>query len=210
MAAGVPVYVCATASIPIAAGLIHMGSSPGAALAFLISGPATNAATFTTLWKVLGRRSALLYMATVAISAIGFGLLLNAIVMIIGSRVPHLGGHVHGEAAPIWSHAWAILLLGVLAISYVASWRDNAAAAAKKTRTGASTDQRVELAVTGMTCDHCATAVRKALADRPGVSSTEVDVPNGRVIVTGRPLNPESLAEMISALGYPARVTAAA
>ncbi|GAG17782.1 unnamed protein product, partial [marine sediment metagenome] len=61
MAAGVPVYVCATASVPIAAGFMHMGASPGAALAFLIAGPATNAATFTTIWKVLGQRTAILY-----------------------------------------------------------------------------------------------------------------------------------------------------
>jgi hypothetical protein len=42
---GVPIYVCATASIPIAAGFLHMGASFGAVLAFLIAGPATNAAT---------------------------------------------------------------------------------------------------------------------------------------------------------------------
>ena len=57
MAAGVPIYVCATASVPIAAGFMHMGASPGAALAFLISGPATNLATFTTVWKLLGARA---------------------------------------------------------------------------------------------------------------------------------------------------------
>ena len=49
MLAGVPVYVCATASVPIAAALIHAGASPGAALAFLIAGPATNAAALTTV-----------------------------------------------------------------------------------------------------------------------------------------------------------------
>ena len=69
-----PLYVCATASVPIAVGLMHMGASPGAAFAFLIAGPATNAATFTTIWKVLGRRSALLYLGTVAASAVVGGL----------------------------------------------------------------------------------------------------------------------------------------
>lgn len=207
IAAGVPVYVCATASIPIAAGLIHLGASPGAALAFLIAGPATNAATITTLWKVLGRRSAMLYMVTVAISAIGFGLLLDAIVSVTGSRVPDLGGHVHGgEAAAIRSHVWAILLLGVLAVSYVVSWRQRMTARAEEAPTGTPTDQRVELAVGGMTCDHCANVVRKALADQPGISSAEVDVHNGRVIVTGQTLNPESLVEMICSLGYSARL----
>ncbi len=207
MAAGVPVYVCATASIPIAAGLIHLGASPGAALAFLIAGPATNAATITTLWKVLGRRSAMLYMVTVAMSAIGFGLLLNGLVTVTGSRVPDLGGHVHGgEAAAIRSDLWAILLLGVLAVSYIVTWRQKITARAEEAATVTPTDQRVELAVSGMTCEHCANIVRKTLADQPGISSTEVDVDKGRVVVTGQTLNPESLVEMISSLGYSARL----
>ncbi len=71
MALGIPVYVCASASVPIAAGLIHLGASPGAALAFLIAGPATNAATITTVWKLLGPRTVFLYLLTIAVSAVG-------------------------------------------------------------------------------------------------------------------------------------------
>ena len=59
MAVGIPLYVCATASTPVAASLIGAGLSPGAALVFLISGPATNSAALTTLWKILGRRAAI-------------------------------------------------------------------------------------------------------------------------------------------------------
>lgn len=212
MAAGVPVYVCATASIPIAAGLIHMGASPGAALAFLIAGPATNAATFTTLWKVLGRRSALLYMTTVAISAIGFGLLLNAIVAVTGSRVPQLGGHVHGsEAAAIRSHVWAIVLLAVLAASYLSSWRSAGrrgdATAEARTGSAATAAERLELLVTGMTCSHCVAGVRTALTTSPGVSTAEVDLTSGRVTIEGHNLKPEALTAAVAALGYQARVS---
>ena len=63
MAAGLPIYVCATASVPLAAGLMHLGASPGAALAFLIAGPATNAATLSVVWKLLGRRTVAVYLA---------------------------------------------------------------------------------------------------------------------------------------------------
>ena len=73
MALGIPIYVCASASVPIAAGLIHLGASPGAALAFLIAGPASNAATITTVWKLLGRRTVFLYLLTIAVSAVGAG-----------------------------------------------------------------------------------------------------------------------------------------
>ena len=62
MLLGLPLYVCASASVPIAAGLIHAGVLPGAALAFLISGPASNAATLATVWKLFGRRTTLLYL----------------------------------------------------------------------------------------------------------------------------------------------------
>ena len=74
---GIPVYVCATASVPVAAALIMKGLSPGAALVFLMTGPATNAASFLTIWKTMGRRTALIYIATVAGCALLSGLLLD-------------------------------------------------------------------------------------------------------------------------------------
>ena len=88
MLAGVPVYVCATASVPLAAVFMHAGASPGAALAFLIAGPATNAATFTTIWKVLGRRTAGLYLVTIAVSAVACGLLLDGLFKAVGATAP--------------------------------------------------------------------------------------------------------------------------
>jgi len=77
MVLGIPVYVCATASVPIAAAMMIKGISPGAALVFLMTGPATNAAAIATLWKVLGKRSALIYLGVVVISALGSGLLMD-------------------------------------------------------------------------------------------------------------------------------------
>ncbi len=120
MAAGVPVYVCATASVPIAAGLMHMGGSPGAALAFLIAGPATNAASFTTVWKVLGRRTAVLYLLTVGGSALGFGLLLDWLMPIAAVSLPKLADHTHVQAEGGWPyHVAAAALLVVLLYSYL-------------------------------------------------------------------------------------------
>ena len=77
MLLGIPVYVCATASVPVAAALIMKGLSPGAALVFLMTGPATNAASFATIWKTMGRRTALTYIATVAACALVSGILLD-------------------------------------------------------------------------------------------------------------------------------------
>ncbi len=114
-----PLYVCASASVPIAAGLIHAGASPGAALAFLISGPASNPATITTVWKLLGRRTALLYLLAVALSAVGGGLLLDWLMPAMHAVVPALTAHVHPTMESDWlGPLSAVLLLAVIAYSY--------------------------------------------------------------------------------------------
>jgi uncharacterized membrane protein YraQ (UPF0718 family) len=73
LAVGIPMYVCSTGSIPIAVGFVHMGFSPGAALVFLVAGPATNAATIATLWTRIGKRGTALYLAAIAVSALAAG-----------------------------------------------------------------------------------------------------------------------------------------
>ena len=79
MILGIPVYVCATASVPVAVALIAKGVSPGTAMVFLMTGPATNAAAFMTIWAGLGKRTAITYIATVAGCAIAAGLVLDEI-----------------------------------------------------------------------------------------------------------------------------------
>ncbi len=74
---GIPVYVCATASVPIAAAMILKGLSPGAALIFLMTGPATNAAAIVTIWQQLGKLPATIYLLSVAGASLVFGILLD-------------------------------------------------------------------------------------------------------------------------------------
>jgi uncharacterized membrane protein YraQ (UPF0718 family) len=81
---GIPLYVCSSASVPIALAFIKAGLSPGAALVFLITGPATNAATLTTLWKIIGKKQLAVFLATLATCALGAGFLINFFT-------PHLG-----------------------------------------------------------------------------------------------------------------------
>ena len=77
---GIPMYVCATASTPIAAGLIMAGISPGTALVFLMAGPATNISTLGVIGKELGRRSLIAYLSGVTAIALVSGLLLDYLV----------------------------------------------------------------------------------------------------------------------------------
>jgi len=112
MLLGIPVYVCATASVPVAAAMIMKGLTPGAALVFLMTGPATNAASFVTIWKVLGTRTAIAYLAAVAGCALASGILLDYIAA---------GMNIQVAAGPHWmlpeaiKYASALALLVILA-----------------------------------------------------------------------------------------------
>jgi hypothetical protein len=78
--AGVPIYICASASTPIAAVLMAKGVSPGAALVFLLVGPATNFASFLVIGRRLGTRTAVIYLATLIISALALGFATDALL----------------------------------------------------------------------------------------------------------------------------------
>ena len=81
---GIPLYVCSSGSVPIALAFIKAGISPGAALIFLITGPATNAATLTTLWKIIGRKQLIVFLLTLAGCALAAGFLMNAMGVQLG------------------------------------------------------------------------------------------------------------------------------
>jgi uncharacterized membrane protein YraQ (UPF0718 family)/copper chaperone CopZ len=207
MAAGVPVYVCATASVPIAAGFIRMGVSPGAALAFLIAGPATNAATLTTIWKVLGRRTMVLYLATIAGSAIVAGLLLDWLFRVMHWAPPLMGAQVHAGGHGGWlPHLWAVALVAVVALSFILSTRrhEEHGAAEERAAGDASGEQRLEMRVSGLRCSHCADSVGRALGECDGVRWAEVSLKSGRALVLGHDLDPQQLASAVADLGYTA------
>ena len=73
----IPMYICSTASVPLALSFINLGISPGAVLIFLIIGPATNTLTLTTLWKIIGKKETILFIGSIIINAVIFGILLN-------------------------------------------------------------------------------------------------------------------------------------
>jgi len=104
-------YICATASTPIAAAMILKGVSPGAALVFLLAGPATNITSLTVLLGVLGKRATVIYMGAIAISAICFGLVVDKIYLLLGTSLS--ATVIQGsEMAPEWiQFAGAVLLL---------------------------------------------------------------------------------------------------
>ncbi len=83
---GIPMYVCSTSSIPIAVSFILSGISPGAAFVFLFTGPVTNAASLVMLVKSLGKKTVSIYIASVAVCAIAFGILLDVVVQFVDQQ----------------------------------------------------------------------------------------------------------------------------
>ncbi|AXQ29102.1 hypothetical protein D0B54_10565 [Solimonas sp. K1W22B-7] len=91
---GMPMYVCSAAATPLVAVLIAAGVSPGAAIAFLLTGPATNVATFGVLAKLHDRRHALAFAVITAVGAVTIGLAVNLFLPPLKTTIPDL--HVHG------------------------------------------------------------------------------------------------------------------
>jgi len=212
MAVGVPLYVCATASTPIALSLIHAGLSPGAALVFLISGPATNAATVTTLWRVLGKRSVVIFLLTVAVGALATGFAVNAIVAsdLVGptGMVPELvadaASHEHhdesGAFGDWFGRACAVMLILLLTN---ALWPQPQPMGRGDLKMKNFEDvETIELNVTGMRCNGCVESVTRAINECRGVEETTVDLAAGRALVRGSGFDPSSLADAVRSLGF--------
>ena len=98
---GIPIYICATASTPIAAALILKGVSPGAALVFLLAGPATNITSLTVVTGILGKRATAIYLASIAVISVLCGLALDEIYSLLGISATAIAGQAT-ELIPEW------------------------------------------------------------------------------------------------------------
>lgn len=110
---GIPVYVCAASSTPIAASLILKGMSPGAALVFLLAGPATNLATLAVMTRYLGRRTVILHVAVLAVVTLAMGFAVNGIYSALGkTATARVASEHHGASE--WFMLAVAVVFGVL------------------------------------------------------------------------------------------------
>lgn len=197
LAAAIPMYVCATGSIPIALSLIVKGMTPGAAFVLLMAGPAINAASMLVVSKAFGRRQTVVYISSIVVGAIAFGLLMDHLLP-ASWFVPAAAATAHGAACSdcaTWHTDWfsiacsvvfAALLLRALWLRLFGHKRchchsGNAAAQ------GCPTDNcttALAFSVSGMRCSHCAANVKEAVESLPTVESAMVDLVQGTVSVT--------------------------
>lgn len=207
---GMPMYVCSTASIPVALALMAKGISPGAALVFLIVGPALNGASLTTLVRLLGKTCTLIHLTVVAVAAVAAGLLLNLAQTLWGvlpdyvarTAACHAGA---GGAASVAQGLCAVALLALLSWHLVVAPLRGRLARGGGTCSGgccaaSQGGSRRRVTVNGMRCDHCRASVRRLLEGYPGVTAVEQVAPDA-FEVAGAPL-PETLAKDIADLGF--------
>lgn len=112
---GIPLYICATASTPLAAVLILKGMSPGAAFVFLLAGPATNAATITMVLKYLGKRSTAIYLSSIAVCAVAGGIFLDLIYSKLNIDPLSIAGNASEFMPDEVKNGFAIVLLPLMA-----------------------------------------------------------------------------------------------
>ena len=123
LAVGIPVYVCAAASTPIAAALVLKGLSPGAALVYLLAGPATNLASLAVLDRTLGRRAAVVHLAVLCVLTLALGLAVDLFLPGLIAVSASAGAHGLGEHGGPLAIGSAALVLLLFAASYARRWR---------------------------------------------------------------------------------------
>lgn len=193
----VPMYVCATGSIPIAAALMLKGMTSGCALVLLMAGPAANLASMFVVNNAFGRKATLIYLLSIIGGAIGFGGLVDYLPGMREVFFNALPSHVmHHHMATSWfTTACSVFLLGMIIIALGAKYWNSYQI--KRNKTNAMKEFKVK----GMMCAHCKANVEKGLAALPGVEKVTVDLAKGTALVEG--FVPDQLIiDCIEDLGY--------
>lgn len=203
----IPMYLCATGSIPIAVALMLKGLTPGAGLVLLMAGPACNMASILVVRKVLGTKTLALYLGSIIIGAIGFGCLIDYLQF--SGTVNFLGALVMKDACCMKEGAswfnWlctVVLFLLLVHAFYRAKFCHKHCHCHEHEQTNNNTTMNVNIYhVEGMNCNHCRAAAEKALLNTPGVTSASVDLASKEARVEGTATE-EQLRAAIEAVGF--------
>ena len=191
----IPLYVCATASIPLAVALIGKGIiSVGGALIFLMAGPVTNMATISTIYKVLGKKLAIIYLFSVTSVAFVFGYGVNHYYPNLNTSINWdliMHNHMH-EHASLLTSICSLLILLILLNAVFKPFQ-------KKVK-GSALDTKIN--VSGMTCNHCKQSVTDAVLSVESVDNVNIDLDSGDVFISGDNINIEKIYESIEKIGF--------
>ncbi|MCM1066973.1 MAG: SO_0444 family Cu/Zn efflux transporter [Muribaculaceae bacterium] len=196
VAVAVPMYICATGSIPIALSLMLKGLSPGIAFVMLMAGPAANFASVMILRRTQGTRATAIYIGSVVLTAMVFGLLID-LLLPAAWFVPR--GMAEGVASCHVEFSWFPTLCSVLLVALLVytSLRNRF----NRQNINTKIDMNNTFTVKGMACAHCKATVEKAVSAIDGVDSVAVDLGSGKVEVAGN-ADAAKIAEAIRLAGF--------
>jgi uncharacterized membrane protein YraQ (UPF0718 family)/copper chaperone CopZ len=220
----IPLYICATGSIPLAAVLILKGVSPGAAFILLMAGPATNAATISMIQKVLGKRTLVLFLSVIIIGALATGLLIDYVFPLSWFHIidnGQFGMHQHHNMLQWWQIASGVILFVLLVYTSIKRYFMSrnpetesscgcgcGSSCESESESNCNRDKKirdmneVKFHVEGMMCNHCKANVEKNVQALEFVKSVQVDLARKQVLVSGSDLDHQAIKECIVALGY--------
>ncbi len=199
-----PMYVCATGSIPVAVALMLKGLTPGAALVFLMAGPASNFASMLVVRKAMGWTALFTYLLSIVVGAVAFGCLIDWLQFRgIVDFMARLSDTHACCTAPSSLFQWlcttllCLLLLNALVVTKLLNKHNTTIMDTTANTAANTTVYRIE----GMSCNHCRATAEKALLSVPGVETATVDLDTRLAHVTGT-ASPSALAAAISAVGF--------
>ncbi len=192
----IPMYLCATGSIPIAVALMMKGLTPGAALVLLMAGPACSVASVLVVSKVLGRRTLTAYLFSIISGAVGFGLVTDYLL----PRTWFISHLVANDAcceeeSSLFATSCTILLFLLLANAFIRRrFRSKANINSKNT-------MKQTFVIKGMSCNHCRMSAEKAILSVKGVTSASVDLGSKQAVVEGD-FSPEDVCKAVEETGF--------
>ena len=198
-----PMYLCATGSIPIAVALMMKGLSPGTALVLLMAGPAVNAASMLVVGKVLGRRTLILYLISIVGGAMAFGLGVDYLLpreWFTSSIEMMTTGAMRGQG---WFNIACSVVLTLLLVNALVRRFSKGEEVCECEQTACKVSEQTYY-IEGLRCNHCRTNAEKAIAALEGVEQAEVDLPTGRAVVRGS-VGVDDVRRAVEALGFKLR-----
>lgn len=195
----IPMYLCATGSIPIAVALMLKGLTPGAALVLLMAGPASNMASIMVIGKVLGRRTLITYLSSIIGGAIAFALLID-LVLPASWFIPTMMMDDCCHEEPSWfAIACSILLICMLLKALLFHHHhdhDHCGCEEENDCCEVSTFH-----IEGLCCSHCAAAAKNAIENVEGVEDVDIELSSGSAKIKGH-ADFEDIKKAVESLGY--------